>query len=50
MFGNEAKLMSRNGYFFTQLKSAIEYCNQLTHESLGCELGMVEFNKRIYEK
>lgn len=48
MFANRNKLMSRDGYFLTHLKSAIMYCENLSHEDLG--MGMVEFNKKIYEK
>ena len=42
--------MSRDGYFFTQLKSAVEYCNTLTYETLDSSVDMVEFNRIIYEK
>lgn len=40
--------MSEDGYFFTQLKSAIKYCDYLKHDNLGME--MVDFNKQIYKK
>ena len=48
MFGNKNKLLSRNGYDFTQLKSAIQYCENLSHTSLGMD--MLDFNCNIYEK
>lgn len=40
--------MSGDGYFFTQLKSAVQYCECLKHDNL--EMEMVDFNKIIYEK
>lgn len=40
--------MSEDGYFFTQLKSAIQYCEGLKYENIGID--MVEFNQMIYQK
>lgn len=48
MFANRNRLMSEDGYFFTQLKSAVQYCEGLKHDNFGME--MVDFNKLIYEK
>jgi hypothetical protein len=30
--------MSEDGYFFTQLKSAVQYCECLKHDNLGMEM------------
>ena len=48
MFANRNKLVSRNGYFFTQLKSVIQYCEGLSHNDLGID--MLDFNCKIYQK
>lgn len=48
MFTNQNRLMSEDGYFFTQLKSAIQYCEGLKYENIGID--MVEFNQMIYQK
>lgn len=38
MFTNPNRLMSEDGYFFTQLKSAVQYCECLKHDNLGMEM------------
>lgn len=48
MFTNKNRLMSSDGYCFTQLQSAIKYCQHLNHDNVG--ISMVEFNSMIYQK
>lgn len=40
--------MSEDGYYFTQLKSAIQFCQYLKHDDLGID--MIQFNRMIFQK